>query len=78
MIAAGSTNASFTAAVVHVNALLPCTCALSAEASFFGVHVFTAGGETTLIGWNTALGRISLDRNRSSSALRDDVPCTEH
>lgn len=67
LLAAGGTNASFTASVAHINVLLPCS--LTTKASFFGVHVLTGGGETTLIGWDTVLGRISLDRGHSSSNL---------
>jgi hypothetical protein len=82
-------RASFTGSVVHINALLPCS--LAAHSRFFGVHILTSasgGGdgksskaateETTLVGWNADLRRISLDRTRSSSTASavQSVPYT--
>jgi hypothetical protein len=89
LLAAGRTWASFTGSIVHINALLPCS--LAAHSRFFGVHILTSASgrgdgqsskaateETTLVGWNADLRRISLDRTRSSSTASavQSVPYT--
>ena len=65
LLAAGRTVSTVKGTVAHLQALLPCN--LTAVASFFGVHLLTGAKETTLVGWDTALGRVSIDRRRTSA-----------
>ena len=65
LLVMGRTISRVKGTVAHLQALLPCN--LTAAASFFGVHVLTGRNETTLVGWDSALGRVSIDRRLTSA-----------
>jgi sucrose-6-phosphate hydrolase SacC (GH32 family) len=66
LLASRRTVASVSGTAVHISVLLP--CALSAHADFFGVHLLSGKNESTLVGWDSKLNRVAIDRSRTSAA----------
>jgi sucrose-6-phosphate hydrolase SacC (GH32 family) len=75
-IKTGHTTSPLHGSVLHINALLPCS--LQKSLSFFGMHILSNADrtETTNIGWDVALGRVSVDRNASGANRTSTGPQT--
>jgi hypothetical protein len=66
LLASRRTVASVNGTAVHVSVLLPCS--LSAHADWFGVHLLSGKNESTLVGWDSKLERVVIDRSHTSAA----------